>query len=165
MQSVPCCSVTMNEKAISFRCGWSATPQPGFASPHVKEERSRQAWQKWQMVKSLVSLLPFHPLIVPPLCLSLYHFFFFFSLLCLSLTFSLAPLTAFSLALCFCFFSTCTRVWRSVTWRWTSPSYGTAISSSTIPRRLKVLLPSITASTEECKALNPRGIDGSQRSF
>lgn len=63
--------------------------QPGFVSPCVREERSRQAWQKWQMVKSLVSLLPFHPLIFSPtLYFSLYHFYIC-SILYLAFTFSL----------------------------------------------------------------------------
>lgn len=117
------------------------------------------------MVKSLVSLLPFHPLIFPhsvSLCNSL---FFVFNSLSLWLSRTLEPLTAQSPYSLFLLFSTCTRVWRSVTWQWTSPLYGTAISSSTIPRRLKVPLPSITARPEECKALNPWGIDWLYRSL
>ncbi len=79
-------------------------PQPGFASPHVKEERSRQPWQKWQMVKSLVSLLPFHPLIFPH-SVSPCIFFVFLALSSVSLWLSLTldPLTTHSLTLCFCF--------------------------------------------------------------
>lgn len=135
-------------------------PRPEFASLHVKEERSGQPWQKWQMVKSLVSLLPFpsHFRLLPPFPLSSTP-----SSVVLWLT--LYPLTAHSPYSLFLLLSTCTRVLRSVTWQWTSPSYGTAISSSTIPRRLKVPLPSITARPEGYKALNPQGIDGLSRSL
>lgn len=73
------------------------------------------------------------------------------------LWFTLYPLTVHSLYSLFLLLSTCTRVLRSVTWQWTSPSYGTAISSLTILRRLKVPLPSITARPEGYKALNPQG--------
>lgn len=127
----------------------------GFASPHVKEERSRQPWQERQMVKSLVSL--------PALSSSQFHCILFKFILNLPLTFTLhvSAFHAHSLWFSFLLFSTCTRVRRSATWQRSSPSYGTAISSSTIPRRLKVPPPSITARLERCKALNPHGIDGS----
>lgn len=127
--------------------------------PYMSKRRGADSHgrnDRW--LKALSLCLAFHPLIFPPLCLSLYLLW----LPCLSLTFSLPVCTFCTLPHSpFLLFSTCMRVWRLVTWQWTSPSYGTAISSLTIQRRLKVPLPSITTMSEKCYALNPQRKYGS----
>lgn len=136
-------------------------PSPGLR-PYVSKRRGADSHggnDRW--LKALSLCLPFHPLIFPPLCLSLCLFWLhplsLFDSLCLSpvWTFCTLPYSLFLL------FSTCMRVGRLVTWQWTSPSYGTAISSLTIQRRLKVPLPLITTVSEKCNALNPERGDGS----
>lgn len=115
------------------------------------------------MVKSLVSLLPFHPLIFShsiSLCDSL--FFVFYSTPCLSLTFSYSGSTYRTLPLlsvsAFQYMYEGVKISDlavdlSIVWN------GNFIIDN--PEKIKgASLPSITARPEECKALNPQGIDG-----
>lgn len=100
MQSVPCYSVTMNEKAISFRCGWSATPSQGLR-PYMSKRRGADKHgrnDRWLKASSLCC--PFILSSSPhSVFLCIISFFRFYSLLCLTLTFfspALSPLTALS---------------------------------------------------------------------